>query len=349
MIPFDPSAIVFYFLLLYAIGGVCALLLLVWWLRLALSPRARQTFAAHRLGRSLLMLGLLAGVVYSIDSLLRMERISQDIAAQIAQEEAERTPMLQQDTVLAGIAMPAGTKLELLHHNAVGEQWVKPEYFEQAEFPQPITWQGVLVTQLNRRLQAHQDNSPASFRTTRVTWGGYLSTELAAPQTIAGFDCQDTANWLPKNDADNEDKQVDAALAAPTDYRLDGCTLAGQDVHDEAGTFGIHAAAGALLFSNRAPDDESGGYLNIWTIRSTAPLSGKHFDLQAASAHLHWERHTLMRLTGQISQAAADCPLPLGSEVEWRHHEPQLLGVYGAAGVGQCGGLRIRPLAQPPL
>ena len=196
MIPFDPSALATYFLLLLAIGGVCALVLLAWWLRLALSPRARQAFARHRLSRSLLMIGCLVGVAWPVYSHLRMQRIQQEVAEQIDQEEAERMPTLTQDTVLAGIAMPAGTQLELLHHGAVGKQWVKPEYFEAADFPKPIKWQGVSIKRISRSLQSHQDNSPESFSTTRVTWGPSTHTELAVPQTIDGFFCHSTAGWL---------------------------------------------------------------------------------------------------------------------------------------------------------
>lgn len=196
MMPFDPSALATYFLLLLPIGGVCALVLLAWWLRLALSPRARQAFARHRLSRSLLMIGCLVGVAWPVYSHLRMQRIQQEVAEQIDQEEAERMPTLTQDTVLAGIAMPAGTQLELLHHGAVGKQWVKPEYFEAADFPKPIKWQGVSIKRISRSLQSHQDNSPESFSTTRVTWGPSTHTELAVPQTIDGFFCHSTAGWL---------------------------------------------------------------------------------------------------------------------------------------------------------
>ena len=353
MIPFDPSALVTYFLLLLAVGGVCALVLLAWWLRLALSPRARQAFARHRLSRSLLMIGCLVGVAWPVYSHLRMQRIQQEVAEQIDQEEAERMPTLTQDTVLAGIAMPAGTQLELLHHGAVGKQWVKPEYFEAADFPKPIKWQGVSIKRISRSLQSHQDNSPESFSTTRVTWGPSTHTELAVPQTIDGFFCHSTAGWLyhPNGDENSWDYRDDAAQPGPM-YHFDGCVLAGQDFRDVAGKLRVHASAGNGLSGNRWPNgDWSKGYLDTWAIRGAAQLTSHQLELEQGSVDLHKERHTLWRLTGQVAKAGADCPLPVGSQVLWQHTEPDTLGIYGTAdisGINRCGRLRIRQLAQPP-
>ncbi len=353
MIPFDPSALATYFLLLLAIGGVCALVLLAWWLRLALSPRARQAFARHRLSRSLLMIGCLVGVAWPVYSHLRMQRIQQEVAEQIDQEEAERMPTLTQDTVLAGIAMPAGTQLELLHHGAVGKQWVKPEYFEAADFPKPIKWQGVSIKRISRSLQSHQDNSPESFSTTRVTWGPSMHTELAVPQTIDGFFCHSTAGWLyhPNGDENSWDYRDDAAQPGPM-YHFDGCVLAGQDFRDVAGKLRVHASAGNGLSGNRWPNgDWSKGYLDTWAIRGAAQLTSHQLELEQGSVDLHKERHTLWRLTGQVAKAGADCPLPVGSQVLWQHTEPDTLGIYGTAdisGINRCGRLRIRQLAQPP-
>ena len=353
MMPFDPSALATYFLLLLAIGGVCALVLLAWWLRLALSPRARQAFARHRLSRSLLMIGCLVGVAWPVYSHLRMQRIQQEVAEQIDQEEAERMPTLTQDTVLAGIAMPAGTQLELLHHGAVGKQWVKPEYFEAADFPKPIKWQGVSIKRISRSLQSHQDNSPESFSTTRVTWGPSMHTELAVPQTIDGFFCHSTAGWLyhPNGDENSWDYRDDAAQPFPM-YHFDGCVLAGQDFRDVAGKLRVHASAGNGLSGNRWPNgDWSKGYLDTWAIRGAAQLTSHQLELEQGSVDLHKERHTLWRLTGQVAKAGADCPLPVGSQVLWQHTEPDTLGIYGTAdisGINRCGRLRIRQLAQPP-
>ena len=361
MIPFDPSALATYFLLLLAIGGVCALVLLAWWLRLALSPRARQAFARHRLSRSLLMIGCLVGVAWPVYSHLRMQRIQQEVAEQIDQEEAERMPTLTQDTVLAGIAMPAGTQLELLHHGAVGKQWVKPEYFEAADFPKPIKWQGVSIKRISRSLQSHQDNSPESFSTTRVTWGPSTHTELAVPQTIDGFFCHSTAGWLyhPNGDENSWDYRDDAAQPFPSVYRFDGCLLAGQDFRDETGKLKVHAPADNPLTRNRWLDDNSPvGHVDTWIITGAAQLTSHQLELVLGSVDLHKERHTLWRLIGQVAKARdANCPLPVGSYVLWQHTEPDTLGVYvddahAAANISsiqqQCGGLRIRQLAKPP-
>lgn len=351
MIPFDPSALGIYFLLLYALGAAAAFCLLVWWLRQDLSPNVRRSFATRRRSRSLWMLALLAVAAVPVYEVQRFGRISRDVAAQIAQEEAERTPTLAQDTLLAGIAMPAGTKLTLLHHNAVGRQWVKPEYFEQADFPRPVEWQGVSIKQLHRSLQTHQDYSPASFRTTRVTWGRHLETELAGAQTVDGFHCRDTVHWIyePDGGGHNTDGLIDAALPAQAAYRFDGCALAGQAVDDPSGRFGIRAADGDLLHANRwlLPDAPE-SHLDTWKISSDT-LPTRDFTLQAASMDLHRQQHTLWRLGGRISQGSGHCPLPAGSQIEWQAGEPDVLGVYGAAGIERCGSLRIRPLAHPPV
>ena len=221
MIPFSPTTSLA-ILMVLVIGSFCTLALLLWWLRLALSPPARQRFANHRISRSVLMAFLVVGLAWSADRFLTVMHLQQEIEAQIIREEAERTPTMTQDTVLAGISMPAGTRLELLFLNAVGKQWVKPEYFEIADFPRPIEWQGVSIKRLHRRLQSHQDNSPESFRTTRVAWGRYLETELAVPQTVNGFYCTKTVEWIYDGKTGNWDYDNDAAQAGPV-YRFERC------------------------------------------------------------------------------------------------------------------------------
>lgn len=74
--------------------------------------------------------------------------------AEYEREMAKQFPTLQQEATLAGITMPAGTKLGLLSKHSVGEEAVKPEYFETAEFPQAVMWQGLLLKSINRRLQS---------------------------------------------------------------------------------------------------------------------------------------------------------------------------------------------------
>lgn len=161
MIPFSPS---FYPLLIAFIvlfGSPFVLGWLIWLIRLKTSPTVRQNLGSkHTLMILLSVISLLwlLGVVESY----RMNKIAQRVRDEIDTEEQIRTPTLTQETTLAGITMPAGTKLELLHKNAVGEEWVKPDYFEYATFPTPILWQGVPITQMRRFLVTKQDNDFAN-------------------------------------------------------------------------------------------------------------------------------------------------------------------------------------------
>lgn len=344
MIPYSPSLLL---LLVYLLGPVAALVLLVWVLRLIWLPSARARLRSHPWSRLVYAL-LWSFLLWQwLDLLMISKRVAQEIAA----EEAKRTPTLQQDTVLAGIAMPAGTRLQLLHHNAVGKQWVKPEYFEQAEFSRPVSWQGLAIRSIKRNLETHQDGSNhGEFATTRVTWGHGLATELATPQTIDGFDCTDaTVEWRyhPQNDENHRDDRDDAAQAGPR-YQFAGCTSAGQILRDRRGRFSVRAAAGSMLHTNRwlIPDAPQ-GHLDTWAFRGQ--LTSDWFALQSAAADLNTDTRTLWRLSGQVAHATAACPLPAGSHVLWQAGEPEVLDVYGAAGIERCGNLRIRLLAHPPV
>ena len=242
---------------------------------------------------------------------------------------------------------------EVCEYFGVSRDGLRKIQLRNPDFPKPIKWQGVSIKRISRSLQSHQDNSPESFSTTRVTWGPSMHTELAVPQTIDGFFCHSTAGWLyhPNGDENSWDYRDDAAQPGPM-YHFDGCVLAGQDFRDVAGKLRVHASAGNGLSGNRWPNgDWSKGYLDTWAIRGAAQLTSHQLELEQGSVDLHKERHTLWRLTGQVAKAGADCPLPVGSQVLWQHTEPDTLGIYGTAdisGINRCGRLRIRQLAQPP-
>lgn len=166
MIPFSISLYPLLILLVFIIGLPCALVWFVWFIKL--SPTARQNFNSRaKYNKSMMIFLTIISIIWllSVVESYRLNRLSAKIAEEIVEEEeAIRTPTLSQETILAGITMPAGTRLELLHQGAVGTQWVKPEYFEFAYFPKPILWQGVPVTQLHRFLDTKQDNDYFSCR-----------------------------------------------------------------------------------------------------------------------------------------------------------------------------------------
>lgn len=128
MIPVAPFSLLT--LLILVLGPLALLCLLLWLLLLIFQPQRRLRFKQKPWRRSvwlaiLLALGGAYGVFY-----LATYRYDQAMRA----EQASRRHTLLQASRLAGIAMPAGTRLEL-------NTWGDPDSVAWADFPEPV-WLG---------------------------------------------------------------------------------------------------------------------------------------------------------------------------------------------------------------
>lgn len=271
--------------------------------------------------------------------------------------------ILKGNTAIAGIQMPAGTVLQLPEANAVGQRWVKPEYFEKAQFAKPVLWQGIPIRTLWRHLTTHEDNQPTAedltssdparlagtnFATTRITWGDTVETRLAQPVQIDGFQCQDEVNWVyrPAGSVNRHSPDTDAAQPAPR-YRFNGCVLSGQRFDSANGLIGISLPEGSRVSSDRLIGQ---GYRDIWTVQDKQNrLKTSLFTLEGyAKAQLDERSHHLIALEGDIGTATTQCPLPKGSTVVWHERRPEELQVYSRSPVVQCGTFKIISLRQRP-
>lgn len=286
-------------------------------------------------------------------------------------EERQRLPVLQQPRHLAGMAMPAGTRLELLHKNAVGAAAVKPEYFERAHFPQAVMWRGLPLKSMHRRLESvhcfekHDfdfercASLPAEERATTIQWGLYVDVELAAPARIEGFYCQGSVAWRWPEPEEKPGvlavPSVSAALPAPDAYQFVGCRAAADNEFRSANGF-LHfkLPENTQLFSNRQLDASlPKGYRDIWTIneiggRSDEILPGNLFSFKVQNWSLN-PQHELYGLAGEIVAGTAACPLAPGTFVQWDARRADTLSIHGSAPVLQCGSFpHIELLTQRP-
>lgn len=299
----------------------------------------------------ILLLPLLAHPAWGAD---------QASAAEQAQEEAQQFPILSQETVLVGITMPAGTKLQLPSPWSYGKEMVKAEYFEQAEFPQAVIWNGVPLQSMHRRLYYQDcflaDKKPCQKQ---MEWGWHLDSVLAEPTQINGFLCQGEVNWKRPETLDpNTDGHIPPVSAdkpAPA-YLADGC-IAGKthEFHSENQYLTFRLPENSRIFRTRfvVPEGPE-GYTDFWTgndfggdIRNNT-LSFNLFDLDMADWRLDLNSRVLTNVSGHVVKSTPKCPLAPDTYVQWSGKEPDILRIHSQTPVLQCGQFKMRLLKQPP-
>lgn len=286
--------------------------------------------------------------------------------AEYEREMAKQFPTLQQETTLAGITMPAGTKLGLLSKHSVGEEAVKPEYFETAEFPQAVMWQGLPLKSIHRRLHSSHcferhnfdfevcKTLPEKERQTQIHWGWYLDTVLAEPSKINGFICKDEVNWkrpeILKPYPRDEVPGIPAEQPAP-EFVFDMCVLAeGNEFQSKNGELSFRLPEKSRIFRTRfAGDSLPNGYLDMWTGNDYGDvLSFNLFDLKDGTWYLDLASHNLHEVSGTVVKGSPTCPLAPETYVEWDFKQAEILKIYSKTPVSQCGKFKIERLNNPP-
>jgi hypothetical protein len=152
-----------------AVSLICLSTLLTWVVWLAITPASRHSLR----GRLRLGLALMAGLA-ALGGIYPYRLATSWLAAQHDLEKAQaHREVLQAGQTLAGVAMPAGTILQL---REVG----RPGTFEWALFPQPTEVDGLRVRSIRRHISPARAGAPA-----RETW----SVALADDQPVQGWIC----------------------------------------------------------------------------------------------------------------------------------------------------------------
>jgi hypothetical protein len=152
-----------------AVSLICLATLLTWIAVLCTNRLARLRLRARpRTGAAAMLALAMLGAIFPARQAARW--LDQ---RQAAQRQAAHTMVLDQGRTLAGIAMPAGTRLLV---RVPGQL----DTFETAAFPQPVSVAGIAVTGLDRYLAKAGDQE---YRVTSA------SATLADDQTAEGWRC----------------------------------------------------------------------------------------------------------------------------------------------------------------
>ncbi|MBT2118890.1 hypothetical protein KK141_11305 [Dyella sp. LX-66] len=231
MIPITLTSPLFYVLLL--LSAISALVLLFWLVLLGVRRGTRKAFRA-RLWFALPLLILLAlSSTFILSFLYRAHLVDADIK----RDEAARNIVLDKPLVVAGIAMPAGTRLHSMKPGG-------PEAFDAASFPVPTLIQGVTAVSVRRHVYPDIDSNTYVATSMEVT--------LASDQRIDGWLCE---------------KAVSVTFNVKADkIFFDACALgAGHHLAD------IEVPVGAKLLAHASP---SGGWTIFLTPGTTVTVRG---------------------------------------------------------------------------
>ncbi|WP_107676507.1 hypothetical protein [Agrobacterium sp. LAD9] len=168
MIPIPSIPAFFYVLLL--VSAISALIFVSWLAVLGVWRGARRAFRA-RLWFTLPLLMLLALSSTFVLSFLYRGYLAD---ADMKREEEARNITLEKPAMVAGIAMPAGTRL---HGIAPGD----PEAFDSADFPVPTPVNGIAAESLSRNL--YPDVDTATYKATS------MQVTPASDQHVDGWLC----------------------------------------------------------------------------------------------------------------------------------------------------------------
>lgn len=389
MIPFSPSFLLVFIPLMLVFGWPFAMLWIFWFFRLKLSPTARQNYqqkykikdqaftqtpisavkVIKEIGRRQPFLTIVFIIwVLSAALVIELNLTMKKIKAESQAEEALRTPTLTNTTTLAGITMPAGTKLELLHKGAVGEEWVKPDYFEYATFPKPILWQGVEIVAMKRFLDTKRDNDYSSctakhpeydwekcsdlssYETTHILWGD-VSATVAKPIKIGRFYCQGEIFWELAPDETGNVPDIDASLPVKDFVMSNECdTLAkGNIVSTENGFLSLELPENSDGYKATFTD---GVDRKLWTVALYDGVwTGDLFTLYRTNNHsvsLNSDTFHLAEFGGEILSSTPDCPLTKNSYVEWHKDRADTLTVFTDTPIPHCGKFKLDYLNAHP-
>jgi hypothetical protein len=186
-----------------AISLICLSTLLTWVVWLAITPASRLWLRDRLRLSAALMIALAA-----VGSIYPYHLATSWLAAQQAmrKEQAHRD-VLQSGQTVAGVAMPAGTILQLRKPG-------QPDTFAWARFPQAAAVDGLQARSIRRHISPARDDAPA-----RETW----SIALEADQAVQGWICSHRHPVDLSIEKDGKPRFADCSLAEGN--KLDGQPL----------------------------------------------------------------------------------------------------------------------------
>lgn len=267
MIPIALPSAGFYIFL--SLGFLAGLVLLGWALVLIASRGARR--AVRRYWKTSSLVFVVLAVPFAFygwvqTAIWQIERESD-------RREAARNVTLQAPTTVAGIVMPAGTRLKLQDEGQL-------ETYVEAEFAQPVAMYGVQASRAQRYLDSEYDSETYALRG-------------AGNQAVLGWQCDATQDI-------EFDVAKDGAMVA-----LNKCVLGPGNRVEE-----LDLAPGSIVYGSTGTVYTDGSRdADQWRIEVKDPVAVKVFGLPLSEPRLYLDgERRLLR----VSDAELACPTRLG-------------------------------------
>lgn len=278
MIPIALPSAGFY--IFVSLGFLAGLVLLGWALVLAASGGARRTVRKYWKTSGLLFVVLLVPFAFYA----WVQTVIWQIEREGERREAARNVMLEAQTTVGGIAMPAGTRLKLQDEGRL-------ETYVEAEFPQPVAMYGVQASRARRYLDTEYDSETYALR------GRHPRSVLlrgAGSQVVMGWRCDATQDI-------EFDVAKDGAMMA-----LNRCVLGPGNRVEE-----LDLAPGSIVYGTSGAVYTDGSRdADQWRIDVKDPVAVKVFGLPLSEPRLYLDgQRRLLR----VSDADLACPTSLGA------------------------------------
>lgn len=277
MIPIALPSANFYILL--SLGFLAGIVLLGWGLALAVSAGARRK--VRKFWKTSAVLFVLLAAPFSFYAWV--QAVVWQIGRESERIEAARNVTLQQPAMVAGVAMPAGTRLKLQDEG-------QPETYVEAEFPQPVPMYGLQASTVRRYLDTDYDEN------TYATLGRHPRTVIlrgAGDQAVLGWRCDTTQDVEIDVERDGGMKALSKCVLGPGNRAGELDIAPGSILYGSTGT----------VYTDGSKDEDR------WRVEVKDPVAVRIFGLPLSEPRIYLDaRRRLLR----ISDAELACPVRFG-------------------------------------
>lgn len=277
MIPIALPSAGFY--IFVSLGFLAGLVLLGWALVLVASAGARRT--VRRYWKTSTLIFAVLAVPFAFYAWVQMA--IWQVEKESARAQAARKVTLQQETTVGGVAMPAGTRLEL-------QDEAQLETYLEAQFPRPVAMYGVQATSARRYLDSDYD------RETYALLGRHPRNVILrgeGSQTVVGWRCDATQDIEFDVAPDGAMKALDKCVLGPGNRAGDLALAPGSVVYGSDGS--------VYTDGSRDPDR--------WRIEVKNPVALRIYGLPLSEPTLYLdEARRLLR----VDDAELACAARLG-------------------------------------
>ncbi len=250
--------------------------------------------------------------------------------------------VLERDMTIAGIPMPAGTKLHLMERDT-------PLSFDTAVFPQPYDWKGMAVDSISRAIEHYRiadadwspkwpeewplesDPRPISYKTPderNGRWDEYGHIVTRLPQggrfsTSEGWTCGGSGETVVEWEADNHPYDEEQNFPrSMNDFHFHACALAEPlviDIPALPGLGGIRAAGIRRREFNITPQWQAAA------AEKDGRMSGDKVLLDEN------KRPLLVEIKAQAGRYPEQCPIGSDYTLIWRADRPDTVAIDAPA------------------